>query len=176
MATATLDRPKSRPTIPSATALPEERLGMGEDGFPVKYWQVDGETVAFSLRPYEDHERKRYWNPLGPNLHMAWRAQERNHDGRQVAIQREAWVDGSFTPRNAWEEHMTLDWLAKTFADAGGSAGPTWHGFDHPDNKDLAPGQQPRHWVCGTCGYAVGPYAVLKQHQLKQRHSGLKDV
>jgi hypothetical protein len=173
MATATLDRPTSR-TIKSATALPEERLGMGEDGHPVKYWDVDGESVAFSLRPFEPSERKVYWNPQGPGAPMWWRAQERNDQGRQVIIQRECWVDGSFSPRNAWEEHMTVEWLRKSVD--GGSLGHTWVGFDHPKNKDLKPGEQPHRWICGTCGYAVGPWAVLEQHQLSKRHSGLKNT
>lgn len=175
MATATLDRSTSR-AIKSATALPEERLGEGDDGYPTRTWIVNGEPVVFSLRPYEPHERTRYWNPSGAMLDMKWKAQELNHAGHQATIQHECWTDGSFTPRNAWEEHMTLDWLAKTFATEGGSAGPTWHGFDHPKNKDLKPGEQPHYWVCGTCGYAVGPYACLHQHQLSKSHSGLKNV
>lgn len=155
-------------TIGSATAIPKAMPRTGEDGYPVKVWNVNGEDVEFSLRPYTEAEQKRYWNPQGPGAPMWWRSQELNDHGLQPIIQREVWLDGSFIPRNAWEEHMTIEWL-KTVD--GGSAGPTWVGYDHPDNK---PGEPKKYWICAECGNAYGVYSVFDQHQRMKHHSGIK--
>jgi hypothetical protein len=166
MATATVERPR---TIKSATAIPQDAPEVGEDGYPVKMWNVNGAPTAFSLRPFEPSERKVYWCPKGPDAKMAWRAQELNEHGFQVVIQREVWLAGKFSPRNAWEEHMTIEWLRRNVE--GGANGANWVGYDHPKN---APGETKHHWVCGTCGFAIGNYAAFDQHQLSKKHSGMK--
>ena len=168
MATATAERSR---TLSSATAIPKEARRQGEDGFPVRMWEVNGEPVAFSLRPFTDEEKaaRRYWNPQGAMAPMWWRSQEMNQHGLQPIIQRECWIDGSYTPRNAWEEHMVIEWLAKSVA--GGSAGPKWVGNDNPKNT---PGEPPTHyWVCGECGWACGIMSCLEQHLLTKSHKGL---
>lgn len=164
MATATAER--TRREISSATTFPREEITTGEDGFPVKMWEVDGVPMAFSLRPFELHERKVYWNPQGSGAPMWWRAQERNQWGLQPIIQREIWIDGKFSPRNAWEEHMTRTWL---LAIPGGNP-DKWVGYDHPENQ---PGQPPHHWRC-ECSWLCGNWSAFKQHQAQLCHTGVK--
>jgi hypothetical protein len=170
MATATAQRSRTR-SISSATAAPQEAPAVGDDGYPVRMWEVNGELVAFSLRPFEPHERKRYWNPQGEGAPMWWRSQERNEWGLQPIIQREIWVAGDFSPRNAWEEYMTIEWL-KTVP--GGDAGHTWVGYDHPKNQGLPPEAPRHHWICAECNWACGVLACLEQHLLSKPHSGIK--
>ena len=156
MATATVERTRTK-SISSATAIPVEAEHLGEDGYPVKVWEVNGVPTPFSLRPFEEHEREVFWNPQGPDAPMWWRAQERNEWGLQPIIQREVWIGGSFSPRNAWERHMTLEWL-KTVE--GGAAGHTWVGYDTPGH----------HWVCNDCAWACGVLVCIEQHQSTKRH------
>lgn len=158
-------------TLSSATAIPKAMPRMGEDGFPVKVWNVDGEDVEFSLRPFtqEEKDARRYWCPKGPGAKMWWRSQEKNDYGLQPIIQREEFIDGSFKPRNAWEEYMTVDWLTRN-CDGGSAAATKWVGYDHPDNK---PGQPPKLWICAECGNSLGTWSVFDQHQRSKRHSGI---
>lgn len=162
MATATAER-RSR-TMTTATAAPEEVSEVGEDGYPVRRWTVDGEAVAFSLRPFEPHERTVYWNPQGAGAPMWWRSQEMNEERHKPIIQRESWIDGKFSPRNAWEEHMTVEWLRSL---TGGNP-EKWRGYNHPDNE---PGQPPHHLRC-QCSWLCGNWQAFKQHQAQTGHTG----
>ncbi len=164
MATATPTKPRK---LITATAAPAEEAITGDDGYPVRMWNVNGEDVAFSLRPYTEAERKTYWNPQGNGAPMWWRSQEINDSGFQPIIQREVWIDGKFSPRNDWEEHMTREWLLTI---PGGNP-DKWVGYNHPDNE---PGQPPHQWRC-SCGWLCGNWQAFKQHQQQQRHSGFKD-
>lgn len=157
---------KTRPDA-SATAAPEEPSLTGEDGYPVRFWDVDGQAVAFSLRPYTPAERTVYWNPQGPGAPMWWRSQAVNDYGLRPIIQREIWHDGKFSPRNAWEEYMTQAWLREL---PGGNP-EKWRGYNHPENE---PGEPPHQWRC-ECSWLCGNWQAFKQHQLQLRHTGFKN-
>ena len=157
MATATAPRERRLPTTQSADP---ETPGVGEDGFPTRQAMVNGELVAFSLKPYPEHERPLYWNPIWPGQEMRWRSPFLNELNFQPTIQREAWHFGQFRPRNGWEEHMTRTWMRRILP---GCADPDdWKGTDHPKG-----GQ----WRC-HCSFACGNWAAFEAHRLYLRHEG----
>ena len=159
--------------LQSANAVEAVAPELGEDGFPVKRWWVDGEERVFSLRPYRENEKTVYWNPIYIGQTMLWRAQEINEFGVQPVIQRETWVDGKFAPRNDWELHMTEEYI-KTLP---GGDPVAWRGYNHPDN-DFPPGmnvpvgETAHHWRC-ECAWPCGCWKAFRAHQqyLKHRES-----
>lgn len=153
---------RTRRPLKSANAVEQSAPEMGEDGFPVKRWLVRGEERVFSLRPYREEEKTVYWNPHYPGQTMLWRAPELNEFGIQPVIQREAWVDGKFAPRNDWERYMTEEYLRTL---EGGDP-DRWQGYNHPDNE---PGEPPHHWRC-ECGWLCGNSKAFRAHQQKLRH------
>lgn len=133
-------------------------LEIGEDGFPIRYEEVDGELVGFSLKPFPEAERPLYWN-IYPNQEMRWRSREKNQFGWQPTIQKEVWLEGKFSPRNPWEEHMTRQWMRRVLP---GCTNPDeWKGIDHP-KKGV--------WRC-HCSWACGNYTVFEQHQRSLSHT-----
>jgi hypothetical protein len=157
---ATLDRPTTDLHTASADPSPPRK---GKDGTMVRVWIVDGAPVEFSLEPIPVAERNVYWYPK-PGALMWWRAQEKTAHGNQPIIQKEVWLDGKFSPRNAWEEHMTREWLRH----------PSRHmdpdkikGDNHPEG----PGHVFR---CGTCKWPCGNWHAFKLHQLPSTgHTGM---
>lgn len=145
--------------LTTATADPAPP-GVGEDGFPERVWEVDGEDVTFSLKPYPLAERPVYWY-TGLGALMWWRSQRQNEHGLQPVIQKECFVDGSFAPRNAWEEHMTRAFLRQKHVDPDKSRDER-----HPEGADHA-------WRCATCMFRCPSHHVMKAHQLKATHNGM---
>jgi hypothetical protein len=158
---ATATRTKS--PLKSANAAEVVVPEIGEDGFPVKRWLVNGVEQVFSLRPYREEEKVVYWNPIYPGQTMLWRAPYVNEFGIQPVIQREAWVDGRFAPRNDWERFMTEEYL-KTLP---GGRPDQWQGYNHPDNE---PGELPNLWRCGDCAWVCGNSKAFRAHQQYLRH------
>jgi hypothetical protein len=152
MASATAERTR-RAADPTA---PE----VGEDGYPVRYEEVDGELVAFSLKPYPEAERPLYWNPIYPGQEMFWRAREKNDHGFRPIIWRQRWTDGQFRPGNAWEEHVTREFL-KTLPACGDNP-DKWRGVNHPDGEDA-------EWRC-QCTWHTGNWTALRDHMRHLRH------
>lgn len=159
MATATAERARRANGTPTADTTVYER---GEDGHEVRYEEVDGELVPFSLAPYPESARPVYWCPR-PGIEMRFRAREKNHLGFHPMIQRERWIDGRFSPRNAWEEHMTREWLKQTITGANPDA---WKGSDHPRGEGHG-------WRC-ECGFLCPNWAVFEQHQRLLAHTQMR--
>jgi hypothetical protein len=162
---ATETRRRSGRGLKSANVVEQVAPELGEDGWPLKRWQVGSEEQVFSLRPYREDEKIVYWNPIYIGQTMLWRAQEINEFGVQPVIQREAWVDGKFAPRNDWERQMTEEYLLTL---PGGDP-VAWRGYNHPDNE---PGKPPHQWRC-ECAWLCGCWKAFRAHQqyLKHRES-----
>ncbi len=155
MATATAER-----RVPKTQSADPTLVETGEDGFRVRYEEVGGELVAFSLKPYPEAQRPLYWNPIYPGSEMRWRSRELNDLGFQPTIQKERWTDGKFHPRNAWEEHMTREWMKKSLT--GCSNPDLWKGENHPDG--------PGHvWRC-QCSFPCGNWQAFQAHRRYLRH------
>lgn len=148
--------------IATATADPAPPT-RGAGGDPVRHWEVDGEDVEFSLKPYPPGERPTYWF-TGVGARMWWRAQRINEHGVQPVIQKETFVDGSFSPRNPWEEHMTRAFLRDNHIDPDKSRDER-----HPEG----PGAM---WRCGQgfCNFACPSWHVFNAHQKKLVHKTLR--
>jgi hypothetical protein len=127
---------------------------VGDDGFPIRHWKVGDEVVAFSLKPYPEQERPLYWNPIYAGQQMWWREQDVSEFGFQRVIQKEVWHDGKFYPRNAWEEHMTREFL-KTLPSGGDP--DSWKGVNHPDGPD-------HQWRC-ECSWPCGNWRAFQAHR-----------
>ncbi len=155
MATATA--PRRAPTTQSADPTPKL---LGEDGYPMREEEVDGELVAFSLKPYPEHERPLYWNPIWPGQEMRWKSRMLNEFGFQPTIQKEQWTDGRFRPRNAWEEHMTRAWMKTSLP--GCSDPDLWKGVSHPDGEGA-------EWRC-HCTWHTGNWKAFQAHRQYLRH------
>ncbi len=158
MAVATEERTGRKLTTATADPAPP---GVGEDGYLVRRWDVDGEEVAFSLKPFAAAERHTYWY-TGVGAAMWWRSQRINDFGVQPVIQKEAWVDGSFSPRNPWEEHMTRAFLRENHIDPDKSRDER-----HPEGKS---------WICGEgfCNFACPSWHVFTAHQRKLGHKSIR--
>lgn len=151
MATATAPEKRQAPKTHSADDTVYQR---GEDGYEVRYEEVDGELVPFSLAPYPLSERPVYYIPHN-DMGMRFRARLKNEAGFQPTIQKERWLGGAFSPRNAWEEHMTRRWMRRNVV---GCADPDkWKGGDHPKGEGHG-------WRCG-CGFFCPNWDVFEQHQ-----------
>ena len=124
---------------------------LDEDGEPARLWMVDGEVRTFSLTPWPVAQRPVYWNPIYPAQIMLWRSQKKNKHGFRPVIQKEAFIDGKFAPRNEWEELMTREFLLAT---PGGDP-DAWKGSNHPDG-DM--------WRCGDCQFLCGNWRAFKDH------------
>ena len=163
MATAT----RERQGPPDVLARPEQ-AEMGEDGYPVRYELVNGELTPFSLKPYPVNERPLYWSFGGTGTQPLWlRSTAPNERGEHPIVQREAWQDSKYWPRNAWEEHVARAWLGRQI---GGTPNlDEWRGVDHP----RGPGYE---WKCGTCSWRCGNTAAFEQHQRALSHDGMKSV
>ena len=135
----------------------------GEDGYPVRYEEVDGELVAFSLKPFPEHERPLYWNPIYPGQEMRWRSRELNDFGFQPTIQKEQWHEGKFRPRNAWEVYQTEKFLRTL---PGGDPA-RWQGVNHPEGPD-------GEWRC-SCSWHCGNYHAYMAHRRYLRHPEAMD-
>ncbi len=133
---------------------------VGEDGYPVKYCTVQGIPMPFSTRPFAEAERPLYWNPIYPGQEMWWRAEEPNAHGFKPVVQKEAWEDGKFSPRNAYEEQMTRQWMTDSLP--GCSDPDQWKGTNHPEG----PGHQ---WRC-ECSWPCGNYRAFNQHRRYLKH------
>ena len=150
MATATMERTRQEPVV-----IPE-----GDDGYPVMHRTVDGERVAFSTKPFAEAARPLYWNPIYPGQEMWWRAEEPNAHGFRPVIQKEAWTDGCFRPRNPYEEHMTREWMVNALP--GCSDADLWKGENHPDG--------PGHvWRC-ECSWPCGNHKAFQAHRRHLKH------
>ena len=143
----------------TATADPSPPT-RGKDGGLVRLWKVNGETVEFSLAPFPPDDRPVYWF-TGMGAQMWWRSQTINSFGVQPVIQKEAFVDGSFAPRNPWEEHMTREFLRSQNVD--------------PDkSRDQRHPEGPGHfWRCGECMFRCPSFHVMDAHMRKLSHKGL---
>lgn len=164
MATATRERTAAERGLET----PDES-GVGEDGYPVRHELVDGERVPFSLKPYPADERPLYWNSGGTGEQpLLLRSSLPDERGRRPIVQREAWSDGKYRPRNAWEEHLTRVWMTRNIA---GCANPDeWKGNDHPKGPGYA-------WRCANCGWQCGNIHAFEQHQLSLgHHRGMTSV
>ncbi len=158
MATATAAR-----RVPRTQSADPTALELGEDGFRVRYEDVDGEPVAFSLKPYPETGRPLYWNPIYPGCEMRWRSRTLNDLGFQPTIQKERWTDGKFYPRNAWEEHMTREWMKVTLR--GCNDPDKWKGVDHPKGGE---------WRC-QCTWHTGNWEAFEDHRRQLRHQQAMD-
>ena len=166
---ATIDKNRRiRETVTAVVPLDEE---IGEDGYPLRRWKVRDprtgteEERTFSLRPYTQEEKNQrvYWNPIYPGQTMLWRDTERNDWGVEPVIQRECWLDGAFSPRNEWEEFMTVEYVRSL----PGGEPEKWKGYNHPDNE---PGSTTHHyWRC-ECGWRCGNWQAFRAHARYLRH------
>lgn len=145
--------------LETATADPAPPT-TGEDGTPVRVWEVNGEEIAFSLTPYAAEERPTYWF-TGSGAVMWWRAQRINDYGVQPVIQKEAFIDGSFSPRNAWEEHMTREFLRENHVDPDKSRDER-----HPEGAGT-------FWRC-ECAFRCPSWHVFSAHQRKLGHRHMR--
>lgn len=144
------------------SADPTEKQ-VGEDGFEVRFEYVDGELTPFSLKPYPEAERPRYFCQHN-GIEMRFRSRVMNELGFQPTIQKERWTDGEYRPRNAWEEHMTREYMKKTFK---GCVDPdTWRISDHPKGEG--------HWWRCQCGYHSPNLDVFEQHQREYSHDRMQ--
>ena len=133
---------------------------VGEDGFPVRVWKVDGAEQVFSLKPFAPDDRPTYWY-IGMGAHLRVKAQTVNQFGIQPTILNDVFVDGSFSPRNPWEEHVTRQFLIDNHVDPDKSRNER-----HPEG----PGH---YWRC-ECGYRCPSYHVMIAHQKKATHKNLR--
>ena len=115
VATAERTQTQSGRKLETATADPAPPT-RGAGGDPVRIWEVDGEEVEFSLKPYPEDARPRYWY-TGVGARLRIKAQRINDFGIQPVVLNDVFVDGSFRPRNAWEEHVTRDFLRRKHID-----------------------------------------------------------
>lgn len=157
---ATMEHPTRE--IVSATADPAPPKP-GKDGTLVRVWLVDGEEVEFSLAEIPVAKRETYWYGR-PGQQMWWRAQVRNAHGLQPVIQKEAWIDGRFTPRNAWEVHMTREWLSHPERNIDPDKAK---GENHPEGPGHA-------FRCDTCGWPCPNWYIFRQHQRALNHTGMR--
>lgn len=153
---ATATRAERELTTANADPAPPTR---GADGEPVRMWKVDGVETAFSLTPFLPDEQPRYWF-IGVGALLRVKAQTINEYGVQPTILNEVFVDGSYAPRNAWEEHVVRDFLRLNHVDPDRSRDER-----HPDG----PGAM---WRCGEgmCNFACPGWHVFKAHQLARGH------
>jgi hypothetical protein len=161
MALATQAKPARR--LPTTQSADPTTPMTGEDGYPVRLEEVDGDLVPFSLKPFPESERPLYWNPIYPGQEMRWRSREKNEFGFQPTIQREKWLDGQYRPRNAWEVHMTREFLKRL---PGGDP-DGWQGVNHPDGPDA-------EWRC-QCTWHTGNYKAYMAHRRYLRHQEAMD-
>lgn len=145
MATATVERQT------------KEQPAVGEDGYPVRL--ING--VPYSTKPYPEDERPLYWNPLFPGQEMRWHDEEkRNVYGFPLIIQKEAWTDGKFRPRNDWEREMTRQWMMRSLD--GCNDPDKWLGVDHPAGAGA-------EWRC-ECTWPCGNYHAFDAHLRYLKH------
>jgi hypothetical protein len=173
MTTATTERKQriGNPSEPEGVSNPE----VGEDGYPVRYWKVGGEMVPFSLRPFEPHERPLYWNPYGGGKDgrgqtMRWRHYEPDERGLYPLVARHEWnypYPGSFSPRNAWEQHMTEEYMRRNLK--GARDPKTLMGWNHPEHTAAVP----KFYRCAQCKWGSGNLRAMKQHLLTVSHEGM---
>lgn len=159
---ATAERTETDRKLETATADPSPPT-RGEDGDPVRLWDVDGEEREFSLTPYPEDQRPRYWyTGIGANLRV--KAQRINRFGIQPVVFNERFVDGSFSPRNAWEEHVTREFLRDNHIDPDRSRDER-----HPEGPE-------GRWRCGEgfCNFACPSWHVFDSHQKRLRHKNLR--
>jgi hypothetical protein len=163
VATAQRGRVNQKVITATADPTPPERMTRGEDGHPVRLWEVDGELVPFSLREWPHEERPVFWNPLGPGeggQQMWVRAQVRNEIGIFPVIWKQRWIDGKFAPANEWELHVTKEWMKATMEGCGDP--DAWKGYNHPDGPD-------HYWRC-ECGWPCGTWNAFAQHRRSTGH------
>jgi hypothetical protein len=155
----TAERTKDGRKLETATAdpAPPQR---GADGEAVRVWEVDGEARQFSLIPYPEDARPRYWY-IGNGARLMVKAQRVNAFGIQPVVFNERFVDGSYRPRNAWEEHVTREFLRANHIDPDKSRDE-----QHPEGPD-------GRYRCldGMCGFACPSWHVFKAHQGRTRHT-----
>ena len=148
--------------LESATVDPAPPF-RGAGGDPVRVWEVDGVEREFSLKPFPEDERPRYWY-IGVGANLRVKAQRINEYGIQPVVLNDKFIDGSFSPRNPWEEHVTREFLRRNHIDPDKSRDER-----HPDG----PGGM---WRCGDgyCNFACPSWHVFTAHQLKKIHSGIR--
>ena len=136
--------------------------GVGKDGTPVRRWKVNGDYQECSMVPFSPDERPTYWY-IGMGAHLRVKSQDINANGLQPTILNDVFVDGSFSPRNPWEEQVTREFLVQNHVD--------------PDkSRDERHPEGPGHvWRCGACLFACPSYHVMRSHQLKTTHTGLRN-
>lgn len=157
---ATAERTQSEGrALETATADPAPPT-RGADGHGVRVWDVDGEAREFSLKPFPEDERPRYWY-TGVGAWLRVRAQRTNDWGIQPVVLREKWLDGSYSPRNEWEEHVVREFLRRKHIDPDKSRDER-----HPSGPD-------GRYRCldGFCNFACPSAHVFKAHQGKTRHT-----
>jgi hypothetical protein len=158
---ATAERTQTQPgrKLETATADPAPPT-RGADGDPVRLWDVDGETREFSLKPYPESERPRYWY-TGTGAKLRIKAQRINDFGIQPVVLNDCFVDGSFRPRNAWEEHVTRAFLRRKHIDPDKSRDER-----HPAGPDAM-------WRCGEpgCNFVCPSWHVFQAHQRTLIHT-----
>jgi len=121
---------------------------------------VDGAEVEFSLKPFAEDERPAYWY-IGMGARLRVKSQRINDFGIQPTILNDSFVDGSFHPRNPWEEHVTREFLRSNHVDPDKSRDER-----HPEGPGHA-------WRCGTCMFRCPSFHVMKAHQLKSGHANM---
>ncbi len=146
-------------TIDPLIADPTKRH-YDDEGHEIRYERVNGEWVGFSLKPYPEDQRPLYWNPIYPGGEMRWRSPHQNGMGFQPTIQKERWIDGKFEPRNAWEEHMTREWMKSSLV--GCNDPDIWKGINHPEGPN-------GEWRC-QCSWHTGNWQAFHAHRRYLRH------
>ena len=151
-ATATRRAPKT------LSADPTERQ-FDEDGYEVRYEEIDGVETPLSLKPYPEAERPHYWCQHN-GIEMRFKSRYLTDDGRQPTIQRERWTDGDYYARNEWEDFKVRQWMKQTLL---GCVDPdTFRHVLHPKGEG-------HMWRC-QCGYACPNLDVFEQHQREYGH------
>lgn len=148
--------------LETATADPAPPT-RGAGGEAVRVWDVDGEEQEFSLAPYPEDERPRYWY-IGVGARLRVKAQRINDWGIQPTVLNERWVDGSYRPKNAWEEHVVRAFLRRHHVDPDKSRDER-----HPEGEEAM-------WRCGEgfCNFACPSWHVFQAHQRKLRHANIR--
>jgi hypothetical protein len=157
---ATAERTGRKLETATADPAPPTR---GADGEEVRLWDVDGEEREFSLKPFPEAERPRYWY-IGVGARLRVKAQRINDFGIQPVVLNERWVDGSYFCRNEWEEHVVREFLRRHHVDPDKSRDER-----HPEGPD-------GRWRCGQgfCNFACPSWHVFQAHQMKLRHANIR--
>ena len=154
---ATLEAPALAPADLTADPSPPTS---GKDGKRVRRWRVDGEIREFSLEPYPPATRPVYWY-TGTGARLTVKSQEPNAHGIYPMILNDVFVDGSFSPRNEWENQAVREFLVRKHI--------------NPDkSRDERHPEGPGHfWRC-MCGFRCPSYHVMDAHQRARGHVGVR--